>query len=316
MASSTFLFVAAIRRTFDGHLVGAAEPLELALLQHAQQLHLDARIHVGDLVEEQRAAVGQLEPPLLARHGAGERALLVAEELRLDQRVGQRRAAHLHERLRRAQRVVVDGVRNQFLAGARLAANHDRRVRARDLGDLLADPAHHAAGAEDLREVVALPQLSLEALVLLHQPLAIRLEQPLDLHRLGDHRRDDAEELRGPLVIAVRLEPQLDAQRADGAAVHDQRDTDERPLVAVRAAFGQGRLAADTRHDDRPRALDDATHQRAAGHGAVRHAIAAAGDRRNDLQVRAVLARGNRDRAAHARRATSRGSRGRGAARP
>ncbi len=159
--------------------------------------------------------------------------------------------------------------------------------------------AHDAAGTENLREVVALTKLSLEALVLLHQPLAIRLEQPLDLHRLGDHRRDDAEELRGPLVVAVRLEPQLDAERADGAAVHDQRHTHERPFVAVRTALGQGGLAADTGYDDRPRALDDASHQRAAGHGAVRHAIAAAGDRRDDLQVRTVLARGNRDRAAH-----------------
>ena len=59
----------------------AAQALELALLQDAQQLDLGRQLHVPDLVEEQRPAFGQFEPPLLARVGAGERALFVAEEL-------------------------------------------------------------------------------------------------------------------------------------------------------------------------------------------------------------------------------------------
>ena len=67
--------------------LGAAEPLELPLLQHAQQLDLRRQVDVADLVEKQRAAFGQLEPALLARLRAGERALLVAEELGLDQRI-------------------------------------------------------------------------------------------------------------------------------------------------------------------------------------------------------------------------------------
>ena len=45
----------------------AADALELALLQHAQELRLGHRREVADLVEEERAAVGQLEAPLLAR---------------------------------------------------------------------------------------------------------------------------------------------------------------------------------------------------------------------------------------------------------
>ena len=79
--------------------LGAAQPLELALLQHAQQLDLRREVQLADLVEEQRAAVGQLEAPLLGGVRAGERALLVAEQLRLDQVVRQRRAADLDERL-------------------------------------------------------------------------------------------------------------------------------------------------------------------------------------------------------------------------
>ena len=38
-----------------------AEPLELAALEHAQQTRLLGRRDVRDLVEEQRAAVGELE---------------------------------------------------------------------------------------------------------------------------------------------------------------------------------------------------------------------------------------------------------------
>ena len=59
----------------------AADALELPLLQHAQQLELQRRRHVADLVEEQRPLVGQLEAPELALDRAGERALLVAEQL-------------------------------------------------------------------------------------------------------------------------------------------------------------------------------------------------------------------------------------------
>ena len=80
----------------DGLL--AADALELLLLQHAQQLELQAGRHVADLVEEQGAAVGQLEPAELALDGAGEGALLVAEQLGLEQRLGQRAAVDLDER--------------------------------------------------------------------------------------------------------------------------------------------------------------------------------------------------------------------------
>jgi hypothetical protein len=41
--------------------VRAAHALDLALLQHAQQLGLHGRGHVADLVEEERRAVGALE---------------------------------------------------------------------------------------------------------------------------------------------------------------------------------------------------------------------------------------------------------------
>ena len=44
----------------------AAEPLELALLEDAQELRLQVERELADLVQEERAAVGELEPPDLA----------------------------------------------------------------------------------------------------------------------------------------------------------------------------------------------------------------------------------------------------------
>ena len=98
-----------------------SEPLDFAFLQHAQHLGLRLRAHVADFVEEDRAAVGLLELADLLLGRAGERALLVAEQLRLDQLLGNRGAVHLHEPLAAAQAVAVDGPRDELLADAALA---------------------------------------------------------------------------------------------------------------------------------------------------------------------------------------------------
>src|SRR5439155_109224 len=78
----------AVGRRDDAHVDrarrAAADAQDLALLQHAQELHLDVGRDLGDLVEEERAAVGALEAAGARRDGARERALLVAEELALE----------------------------------------------------------------------------------------------------------------------------------------------------------------------------------------------------------------------------------------
>ena len=76
---------------------------------------------LADLVEEERAALRRLEGALPGRDGAGERAPLVAEELALDQALGQRRAVDGDERRRRVRAEPVQVARDQLLAGAALA---------------------------------------------------------------------------------------------------------------------------------------------------------------------------------------------------
>ena len=87
----------------DAHGPLAADAHDLAVLHDAQQAHLRGERELADLVEEQRPAVGLLEPALAPRLRAGERALLVAEELRVDQLGGDRAAVHAAERAGRGR---------------------------------------------------------------------------------------------------------------------------------------------------------------------------------------------------------------------
>ena len=109
-----------------------AERLDLALLQHAQQLGLQAEIHLRDLVEQQRAAVRLHELTDAARLRAREGALLVTEQQRLEHLVGDRGAIDGDERARAALRVRVNEARKHFLAGAALAVQEHRHVALRD----------------------------------------------------------------------------------------------------------------------------------------------------------------------------------------
>src|SRR6266853_121473 len=68
--------------------VGAADPLELALLEDAEELWLQFQRQIPDLVQEERAPVSELEPPNPAGQCASEGALLVSEQFTLDQSGG------------------------------------------------------------------------------------------------------------------------------------------------------------------------------------------------------------------------------------
>ena len=207
-----------------------------------------------------RPALGELEPPFLRPLRAGEGALLVAEELGLDQRLGERRATHLDERLLGPRRVVVDRVRDHLLAGPGLAADQHRRIGARDLGDLLVDLLNRGAVADDAAERVLVAQLVAQVLVLLGEAAAIRFDRPPQLQRLRDHRRDDAIELERALIVAVLLERQHDLERPPGPPPDRDRHGQIgelapafRPLARRRR---QRRLLAHPRHDHRLPGVD------------------------------------------------------------
>ena len=76
----------------------AADAGEPVGLEHAQQADLRRQVHRPDLVEEDGAARGRLELALGERERAGERALLVAEQLAGDELLGNRAGVDRNER--------------------------------------------------------------------------------------------------------------------------------------------------------------------------------------------------------------------------
>ena len=211
-------------------------------------------------------------PPL---DRAREAALLVAEQLGLEHARRERRAVDAHERLLLARAVDVDGVRDQLLAGAGLAAQQHGRARRRDLLDLLQHLAQRGAVADDVAEVElavellvqvagVLGELGREAAVLAVQvePLDRVLQHAADLlrvPRLGDVAIDLAEVDRLDQHVDVGERGEDDADRVGLARAHlaQQLDAghlrhalvgdDDRDLLAVEDAE---RLGATARGQD------------------------------------------------------------------
>src|SRR5437667_1954650 len=174
------------------------DPLELLLLQDAQQLRLKLERDLADLVEEQRAAVGHLEAADLLGDGAGEGAPLVPEELALEEAGRNRGAVELHERAVAAVASVVDGPREQLLARARFAEKQDRRIGRCDDLHLLERPAQCGTVADDVLERLLVPNLALEVQALFGE---LVLEAPDLTERHGVLDRDGHELRTSPMDL-------------------------------------------------------------------------------------------------------------------
>jgi hypothetical protein len=223
------------------------DPPDLALLEGAQQLGLEIERQLAELVEEQGPAVSQLEQALPGHDRAGEAALLVAEQLALDQ-VGRDRAAVEHDQLAAlARRHLVDRLRHDLLAGPGLALDHDRGRGRRDLLDDRVDLAHLGVAADEQAEPVAVRREDLDLLLarveldlaLASRHRAARLEVGLADPDLVDERpvgrvqvdQDVARVLLDDLAVVARH--RVVAQ--DDVVVVHRSDPD---LVLVEAPLG------------------------------------------------------------------------------
>ena len=281
-----------------------ADAGELALLQHAQQAGLGVERHVADLVEEQRAAARLLE---LARHrpvGAGEGALLVAEELALDQVPRDRRHVDRDERPGLAQAVVVQRPRHQLLAGAALAGDHHPEVGVhqprQDAVDLL-----HRRRAADQRQVVGLAR----RLLLGGGTAGLLVE------RLGD--------LAEHLLQVERLRQVLVGADLGGAdrghhrvlrAHHDDRQVGRRFLIAGNrsSASPSGIITSVTTTSPSPSSIQRQSVVRCR----LPHPAAGAGQRLGEHGADRAVVVGDQDRAFHLQPSTPRRSAGRRTAEP
>jgi hypothetical protein len=148
-----------------------ADRLVLALLQQPQQLRLQVRAQIPDLVEKQGAFVGLLHQTFFFLPGAGESALDVAEEFALQHVRWDGGAVHGDELVRSAWAVLVDGPRHQFLAGAAGTGDQHRAHGGGHLADALEDGAHDRGGAHQGGKPVLLRQRQAQGQVLLHHGL-------------------------------------------------------------------------------------------------------------------------------------------------
>ena len=122
--------------------------------------------------------------------------LLVAEQLGLDQVVGNRRAVDLHEPLPAAQAVAVDQARHQLLADAALAADEHRRVRSAPRG---APPPAPAASRGSRRPSGGAPRPGAPELAVLVREAAL-VERVADGHEHALGRQRLLEEVERPAL--------------------------------------------------------------------------------------------------------------------
>ena len=211
----------------------AADPLHLALLQDPQQLGLQRQRHLGDLVEQERAILRLLELAGLRTVRTAEGSLLVPEERRFEQAVGNRRTVDGDERARAARRALVDMARHDLLADTTLATQQHRRIGLchtpgeREKVFRHGVDGDHALLVDLLRQTVA--QYVLEQrlwLERLEEEIAgtgpHRLDCPIDV---GKGRHQDDRQLRQATADFLQ---QRDAIHRQHAHVTD----DERDLAA------------------------------------------------------------------------------------
>ena len=121
----------------------AADAVDFALLDGAQQFGLHAHIHFADFVEQERAAMGRFEFTGAPGEGAGEGAFFVAEQLAFQQGFGNGGAVQRDERAAGAARFAVDMAGEHFLAGSGFACDEHGGFGG---GDLLGAAQHGEHG--------------------------------------------------------------------------------------------------------------------------------------------------------------------------
>src|ERR1043166_4587520 len=99
----------------------ASETFELAFLQRAQQLRLDLHRNIADLVQEKRSLVRQFQPSDLLRNSPREGASFVPEQFAFQQSGGNGRTIEFYKSPLLAPAMVVNGTRDELLAGSRFA---------------------------------------------------------------------------------------------------------------------------------------------------------------------------------------------------
>ena len=231
----------------DGDGVVASHRNKSLLFQGTQYFGLRLQTHVSDFIQKQGSAISLLKLAFFVRRRPRKRRFAMPEELAVDQVFWNRGAVHLDKHFIFARALHVDGVRDQFLAGARLAVDQHATVGGRHQRNLLAKRLHGNTVTHDhALRLQLLPQVA----ILMAQPPCFdrvfyqdeRLFQRERLFRKivgaqlgGAHSRLDGpvardhDDLRWILKLA---DPLQHFQPIDSGQPHIQQDQ-------VEAAFAQ-----------------------------------------------------------------------------
>ena len=106
---------------------------EFSGLEHPQQEGLGLQGEFGDLIQEERSAVGILEIPLAGLGGTGEGSLDMAEQFGVHQFLGEGSAVDHEERGVPPGRILVDNPREILLAHAAFSLNQHAEARRSEL---------------------------------------------------------------------------------------------------------------------------------------------------------------------------------------
>ncbi len=147
-------FQVLMRRRQHAHIQSlrliAAHRQDFVMFQDAEQFDLDRQGNVGQLIEENSAAIGQGEQagPILgcSRKGAFD----VAEQLAFDQAGIESGDVNGQEWPIATRAVTVHSASDQLLSGAAFAGDENAGIARRHQGDALEDHLHGRTGADDL----------------------------------------------------------------------------------------------------------------------------------------------------------------------
>src|SRR6185503_5020179 len=127
-----------------------AQAPELLRLQHAQKINLRFEGQLTHFIQQQRATVGKFKPPHLGRHGAGKRALFIAEQLALEEIIRQGPTIHRDKRTTGSRALMVDRPCDEFLASPAFSREQHRDIAIRYHFHQAVDPLHRLALADHL----------------------------------------------------------------------------------------------------------------------------------------------------------------------
>ena len=176
MARSRSRLVAAMTRTSEWSVRTDPTRSNVPSCSTRRSLACRSTSSLADLVQEERSAVGDLEAAGPGGDRAREGALLVAEELRLDQRRWDGGAVDPDERAGAAGAALVDRAGEELLPRTGFTEEQDCRVGRGHLRHPREHEADRAALADDLVEVVRRPHFLSQRDVLFLEAISERVD--------------------------------------------------------------------------------------------------------------------------------------------